>query len=294
MKRIALICAALLLIGSNIACCIMPRLPDININVPTVEVGEMRDEREEIPLGGAESATVEMFFGAGELEIESGATDQLLEGHFRYNIEQWEPKIDFQDGVLTIKQGDNEDWGISAGNARNAWELKFSPDIPLEMDLKVGAGEGRMDFTDLQLTTLELDLGAGDFSVRFDEPNQARLERFTLDAGASKLDVRGIGNAGPEQVVVQGGVGDITLDFTGDWARSAEVNVTAGIGSLTLRLPDDVGIEVEVDGMSNVTSDLRRSGDVYVNDAFGEAETELHIQIATGLGSVELIEVSND
>ncbi len=295
MRRIALILGALLLIGSNIACCIMPRLPEIEINVPTVQVGEMRDEREEIPLSGVESATVELFFGAGELEIAAGDPDLLLSGHFRYNIEQWEPRIDFQNGVLTIKQGDSDDWGISTGNAHNEWELGFSPDIPLDMDVKVGAGKGRMDLTGLQLTTLELDLGAGDFDVRFDEPNQARLERFALNTGASKLQVRGIGNAGPERITVQGGVGDISLDFTGDWVRSAEVDITAGIGALTLRLPDDVGVEIQVDGLANVeTSGLRRSGDVYVNDAFGKAEVELHIQIATGLGAVKLIQVSND
>jgi len=205
--------------------------------------------------------------------------------------------VTYEDDVLTIEQGGTEEeWGIPTGNVRNEWELEFSPEIPLEMDLKVGAGDGELDLTGLQLAGLDLDVGAGDFEVRFDEPNEADMSHLTLDAGASRLEVIGIGHAGPEQVNVQGGIGDMTLDLTGAWPGSADVKITAGVGSVTLRLPDDVGVRVETEGgLTNVdASGLRRKGDAYVNDAFGEADTELRIQITTGVGSIRLIEVSND
>ena len=59
--------------------------------------------------------------------------------------------------------------------------------------------------------------------------------------------------------------------------------------------PDDVGVQVEVEGgLSSISvSGLDRRGDVYVNDAFGEVETELLIQVTTGVGALSLIEVSN-
>jgi hypothetical protein len=300
MKQITIILAALLLLGSQIACCTitLPELPEIDINVPTIEVGDTQDEREAIPLGGAESATVEIRFGAGKLEVEAGASDQLLAGHFRYNVKRWAPEVTYEGSVLTVKQGgmEQEDWGIPTGNVRNEWKLEFSPEIPLEMDVEVGAGDGELDFSGLQLAELELDLGAGDFEVRFDEPNEAQMGLLTLDTGASKLEVVGIGHAGPERVRIQGGVGDITLDFTGAWPRSSDVQITAGVGAVTLRLPDDVGVRVETEGgLTNVNaSGLRRTGDAYVNDAFGQVATELRIQLTTGVGSIRLIEVSND
>ena len=299
MKQVMLILAGLALVGSQIACCqiTLPRVPDVEINVPTVEVGEMQDRQEAIPLGDTRSATVEILFGAGELALAAGASDQLLSGHFRYNVERWAPEIAFEDGTLTIEQGSTrQDWGFPTGNVHNEWDLEFSPQIPLTMDLEVGAGDGKLDFSGLQLEELGLKLGAGDFEVRFDEPNEAEMGQFTLDAGASKLEVTGIGYAGPQQMKVQGGVGDITLDFTGTWPRSSDVQVTAGVGSVTLRLPDDVGVRVETKGglTSVEVSGLQRSGDAYVNDVFGETETELRIHITTGIGSVRLIEVSND
>jgi hypothetical protein len=299
MKQVMLILAGLALVGSQIACCqiTLPRVPDVEINVPTVEVGEMQDRQEAIPLGDTRSATVEILFGAGELTLAAGTSDQLLSGHFRYNVERWAPEIAFEDGTLTIEQGSTrQDWGFPTGNVHNEWDLEFSPHIPLTMDLEVGAGDGELDFSGLQLEELGLKLGAGDYEVRFDEPNEAAMGQFTLDAGASKLEVTGIGYAGPQQMRVQGGVGDITLDFTGTWPRSSDVQVTAGVGSVTLRLPDDVGVRVETKGglTSVEVSGLQRSGDAYVNDVFGETETELRIHITTGIGSVRLIEVSND
>jgi hypothetical protein len=297
MRTILLIIAILALVGSSIACCTIPQIPEIEINVPTIEVGELRNQREEIPLPEAESARVDVLFGAGDLEVEAGVSDQLLSAQFRYNVEQWEPEVTYADGTLTIKQGDmKEDWGVPTGNTRNEWKLEFSPEIPLEMNFDIGAGNGELDLTGLQIADLDLDLGAGDFEVRFEEPNEAEMKALGLDAGASKVEIVGIGNAGPEEVVVNGGVGDLTLDLTGDWPNSADVKITAGIGSVTLRLPDDLGVRVETEGgLTNVESDdLRRSGDVYVNDAFGEAELELRIHVTTGIGTLRLVEVSND
>ena len=298
MRQVTITLALLLLLGSTLACNItVPAVPDIDIHVPTLEVGEMQDERQTIPLSEAASASVEVIFGAGELGIEAGVSDQLFSGHFRYNVERWAPEVAYENDVLTIEQGGLEkEGGIPTGLTHNEWKLEFSPKIPLEMDFKVGAGKGELDFTGLQLTALDLALGAGDFVVRFDEPNEAQMSHLTLDAGASKLEVIGIGHAGLEQMRVQGGVGDITLDFTGAWPRSAEVQVTAGVGMVTLRLPDDVGVRVETQGgLSNVeVSGLHQEDGAYVNDAFGETETEVHIQVTTGIGSLRLIQVSNE
>lgn len=299
MKRIVIVLAGLLLLGSQLACCefTLPQVPTIEINVPTIEVGEMLERQEEVPLEGAESAAVEIVFGAGELDVEAGAPDQLFSGEFRYNVADWEPEVTYEDGVLTVEQGSTDaEWGVPSGNTRNEWKLAFSPEIPLEMEIKIGAGEGDLDFTGLQLTGLDLGLGAGDFALLFDEPNAAEMDHLILDAGASRLEVFGLGYASPQEIRVQGGVGDIALDFAGPWSRSADVRITSGVGAVTLHLPDDVGVQVKVEGgLSSVeASGLNREGDAYVNDAFGEAEVELHIHVTTGVGSLRLLEISND
>lgn len=292
MSKIVIILTALVLMASTLACCCtFPTTINFN-DGPAVEVGELQEDEESIPLGETSSATVDILFGAGELEMRAGDTDDLFRGTFLYNVDEWEPRVSFNDSKLIVQQGyDEESWNWPGGEGiRNEWDLRFSPEAVLDMDIRAGAGQGELDLTNLQIEKLDIDLGAGDFTVSFYEPNVAKMSRFTLDVGAASLEINGIGNASPEEMVVQGGAGEITLDLTGDWARSADIEVTAGIGQLTLYLPDDVGVKVDVTGgLANIeTSGLRRSGDAYVNDAYDEAEIELTIDVTTGVGQVNL------
>jgi hypothetical protein len=292
MHKITVILIALAFMGSTLACCcIFPA----NINIdgrPAIEVGETREQEERVPLDEIKSANIDVLFAAGELEISAGDTDDLFLGTFLYNVSEWEPQISYTDGRLTIQQGNEEEsWGWPGGDGiRNEWDLRFSPEAVLDMDIKAGAGQGELDLTGLQIEKLDVDLGAGDFTINFDEPNTAEMSRFTLDTGAARLEINGIGNASPEEMVVQGGAGEITLDLTGDWTRSADIEVTAGVGRLVLRLPEDIGVRVDVEGgLANVeASGLSRSGGDYVNDAYDEAEIELDIVVTTGVGQVDL------
>lgn len=292
MKEHTIPLAALALLIATLACTITPQIPDINIGVPTIEVGDVREERRDVPLPGGESADVDVIFGAGRLDIEAGTSDRLLAGVFRYNVERWAPEITHEGDKLTVRQGGNrEGWGIPNGNVRNRWELEFSPQTALTMNVRAGAGDGELDFTGLKIAELDVDIGAGDFVLRFDEPNTVPMDHLTLDTGASKIEVLGVGNAGPEELRLQGGVGDIALDLTGGWTRSADITVRAGAGALRLTLPSDVGVEVETrGGLTNVEAyGLRQMGRTYTNDVFGETEVELQINITTGLGNVRLI-----
>ena len=74
------------------------------------------------------------------------------------------------------------------------------------------------------------------------------------------------------------------------------MNITAGVGAVTLRLPDDIGARVETEGgLTNVEADgFQHQDDVYVNDAFGKAKVELHIKVTTGIGNLRLTQVFND
>jgi hypothetical protein len=293
MRKTTILFAALALSIATLACTITPQIPDININVPTIEVGDVREERRSIPLPDVERTNVDVIFGAGRLDIEAGVSEKLLSGVFRYNVEQWSPEITHQGDELRIKQGGSEDrWGIPSGNVRNRWELEFSPEMALRMNVRAGAGDGELDFTGLKVSELDVDIGAGDFVLRFDEPNGVPMDHLTLDTGASRVEVVGIGNASPEQARLQGGVGDIALDLTGNWTRSADVIIRAGAGALRLTLPPDVGVEIETKGgLTNVEAyGLRQMGGTYTNDAFGETEVELHIDVTTGIGNVRLIE----
>jgi hypothetical protein len=194
LRRPAILLAGFTLLISTLACTISPQIPDIDIKVPTIEVGEVQEERQTIPLAGAESADVDVIFGAGRLQLEAGVSDRLLSGTFRYNVDRWAPQITQEGDTLTIHQGGDEDkWGIPSGNVRNRWELDFSPQVPLDVNIRAGAGKGELDFTDLMIPELDVDVGAGDFVLRFDASNPVPMDHLTLDAGLRRSRLLALG-----------------------------------------------------------------------------------------------------
>ena len=86
------------------------------------------------------------------------------------------------------------------------------------------------------------------------------------------------------------GTGKVTIDLTGDWQDDLDATIRGGVSSLTLSLPRDVGVLIEVDtGVGDVdTSGLTNDGDTYTNDAYGESDFTLRIDIDGGVGKINL------
>src|SRR5574342_1313049 len=76
-----------LLILSALACTIT--LPSVR-----TQVGELRQESVQVPLNDAAAADVEITFGAGELHLNPGTPEGLLEADFTYNVDELKPIID--------------------------------------------------------------------------------------------------------------------------------------------------------------------------------------------------------
>ncbi|HEY77373.1 MAG TPA: hypothetical protein G4O00_14545 [Thermoflexia bacterium] len=266
----------------------IPAIPSLP-SIPRVTPGPMERYEEDIPRDGATEARVRIRLGAGEIYLSAGEVDPLFHGIFRTNIASWAPEVTWSNGILRIEQGAQE--GIPDPGAKNEWDLSFSPEVALDVDAEIGAARGELNFTGLRLQRLFLEVGASDLRIRFDEPNPEPMSDLIIQTGASNLRVDSIGNAGPERVQVEGGVGNLILDLRGAWPQSAWVEIEAGVGALTLYLPEEIGVRVEVRGsLSNVSADegLHQSDGVYTNAAYGQTDRQLDITLSVGVGRVEL------
>jgi hypothetical protein len=155
----------------------------------------------------AEMVKAEIVLGAGDLEIRGGAA-QLMEGEFRYEFEPQKPEIRYEHssfrGVLQIKQT------TSALSGLNTWRIRLTDDVPLDLSVKLGAGENRLDLGSLSLRSLEVHMGVG----------------------TCRLDLRG---KPPRSFGVQihGGVGEATVYLPRDVGVTAEAQ--GGIGEIDVR-----------------------------------------------------------
>lgn len=254
----------------------------------------------EIDLKSEKSLTVRIEFGAGELYLSRSNSTKMLQadvsydpGHSDFVCEYDESK---EKGELYLGTDLEESEGLYLDDQEdeNWWDLKFTDKIPIDFRIDIGAAESELDFTGLKIKDLDLNIGAAKGVITFRKPNPETISRISIDAGASKLEMEGLSNANFKRMDFDGGVGDFTLDFSGQINHRAFVQIDMGLGHLTLLLPKDIGVRVESkDSILSALSITKGEfdeieEDVWVNDKYGETEGELNIEIEIGLGGVDI------
>lgn len=192
----------------------------------------------------AKSAKARLEMGAGELTI-NGGSPNLLDADFNYNASFDEPRVDYtvSNGVgeLDIKQNGNS---VHFGNSRNEWNLRFGKDVPLDLKVDMGAGQGNLHLRDVPLTGLELNIGAGQVDVDLTGDRKTDLNA-DIEGGVGQANIRLPKNVG---VVAHasGGIGSIdvrglkhdgdtyTNDALGKSKATIHLKVEGGIGQIVL------------------------------------------------------------
>jgi hypothetical protein len=89
---------------------------------------------------------------------------------------------------------------------------------------------------------------------------------------------------------LQMGAGKTTVDLTGDYAKSFDASIQGGVGEATVMLPSGVGVKAKAQGgLGKINAEgLKRVGDSYVNDAYGESDVTLNVDVQGGVGQINL------
>lgn len=206
--------------------------------------GPQQHESRSVDLDKSERVRVELKMPVGELDVRGGA-QKLLEAEFTYNVAAWKPEIRYRSaagtGDLTLEQHGPTS---SSGNAKNRWDLRFNDNVPLDLRVHFGAGEGRLNLGSLSLRSVNLEMGAGTLRVDLrGTPSKDYSVRIRGGVGEATVYLpREIGIS----ATASGGIGDISvtgLRKSGDryvndaYERAAvriHVDVQGGVGSIKL------------------------------------------------------------
>jgi len=208
----------------------------------------VRTESQTVPVGEARSARISLRMGAGEVRLEGGAAN-LMEAEFRFNRDSLRPRVDYRvfggRGELEVRPGRRTAF---FGNIRNEWDLRFGGGIPVELNLKLGAGESVLDCSRLDLERLTVDMGVGEMHLDLRGPRSKSID-VSIEGGIGSASVRLPGDVGV-RVRVDGGLGSISArglvkrdgayvnDAYGKSAVTIDLRVKAGIGSVDLEADD--------------------------------------------------------
>src|SRR5579863_1359392 len=169
--------------------------------------GPERTEARSIELDNSEEVLVDLKMGAGELRVRGGA-DKLMEGRFTYNRLRLRPQVSYNAGGFRGHLVVEEPSHVGTATSRYAWDLRLNNQKPLELDVKCGAGESRLDLGDLALRRVNVEMGVGEL----------------------KMDLRGVPKSDYE-VSVRGGVGEATIYLPSGVGIDADVK--GGIGGIS-------------------------------------------------------------
>jgi N-terminal domain of toast_rack, DUF2154 len=125
-----------------------------------------------------------------------------------------------------------------------------------------------------------------EWDIRFNDevPTDLHLE---MGAGESNLDLDSLTLT---EFDLQTGAGETTVDLTGDYGQDLEASIQGGVGEATVLLPSEVGVRAKAEsGIGEISAEgLRREGDSYVNDAYGDSDVALEVNVKGGVGEINL------
>jgi len=155
-----------------------------------------------------------------------------------------------------------------------------------------GAGSAELDLGGLSLSDAAIKAGAGEALIRFSAPNLVTCRELVLEVGAIDLRTQSLGAARCEHISVKGAAGKIVLDLTGQWLEGTTslVDIAAAAGSVTLRLPQAVGVEADLKGFLAAfdRSGLLRRGTSYYSANWDTATVKLRISRKAAVGDVQI------
>lgn len=155
----------------------------------------------------AELVKVHLKMGAGTLRVGSG-TEKLARADFEFNIPEWKPQVSYAAGTLRISQPEGSHKTI--GDTRYDWDIRLTREVPIEMNVNLGAGEAKLDLGSLALRKVDVEMGVGEV----------------------QMDLRGKPKS-DYSVRIRGGVGEATVRLPSDVGIYAEAR--GGIGDITVR-----------------------------------------------------------
>lgn len=163
---------------------------------------------ESAALEGAGRGAVTFKHGAGRLDVNAGASSNLLfEGTFGGGVDKRVSRRGDELNVELQARSDFAPW-MFGGNSLD-WQVRLNPDVPLAVKLDGGAADTHMDLAGVKLSNLEINTGASATDVTLPVPNGTL--HGSIKAGAASVKVH-MPPSIPARILGTMGLGALDID----------------------------------------------------------------------------------
>ncbi|WP_181884577.1 toast rack family protein [Neobacillus piezotolerans] len=218
-------------------------------------------------------------YAMGSIFGKGNEKDFLIE---KDKAESLEVEVNLGVGKLSVTGGSDE-W-LEGTVVENK---KFKPDISYHLSGKKGKAIVEQKKNGLWNFGFGKAENNWEIALNDEVPVDLRVNAGVSDAN---LDLRDIELSNLE---VDGGIGDIEINLGGKREKGFHTVLNLGVGKTTIILPKEVGIKLITDkgiGKVDMEGFTKKSGNVYVNQAFEDSDTVIVIDSNLGIGEVNFKE----
>ncbi len=243
-----------------------------------------------VPLSySRETTQVTLATLGGELRLRGGATE-LMQGVITRTVSVAQPSLSAQPGYVGLTQlSPSGGQAADLGQAVNRWDLQVNNSTPIQLSIQAGAQTTDLDFGGVYLRGLALSQAASTGKINFSKPNAEDMRRVTITTGASKLELLNLLNARFSSLLFEGAAGDYVFDFGGKAQRPAQAQLRVASGTVTVRVPNDVGTKLTASGVQpSLAGDWLPEAGSFLTPSWRKSEAlELTVVMQTGTLRVE-------
>lgn len=245
---------------------------------------------------GEQDLRVRVEFAVGSFQLEPEPRGALYRARLVYDAERFEPTVDYDPADRTLRieltGHDRRARLEELTNTKQRLHLSLGRAVPTSLELRFGATAADLDLGGLSLVDVSIHTGASRTTVRFSEPNAVPCRSLEFEAGAAEFTAEKLGNARCERLSFAGGAGEVVLDFGGAWGSQAilRASVKIGLGAVTLRLPRDLGVTVELNRLlvGFDRAGFVKRGSRYVSTNYERSAARLHLKVDAVIGDINV------
>lgn len=249
---------------------------------------------------GVQSLETEIEYGMGRLEVRPAAEGMLYDLKLRYDGNRFDPVREWSmrdaTGRLSLhlmgddRHFDLEDMDGSEDSGVGSLSFGVSRQVPTRLSVSVMAAEVDVQLGGAAIERLAYRTAASETVIDFAAPNTVRMDRLELSAGAADFRAKGLGNARFEKLEFNGAVGDVRLDFTGDWRESATGDIRMGLGALKLIFPRSLGVRIEKRGFLAAfdSAGFNQVDGGFQTANWASAPVRLTLAVRAGFGDIDV------
>ncbi len=238
---------------------------------------------------------VNIDIDAAEVKLTKSPTEQKARVSISFTEHDFRANAAFDEkrNRLEIIFSKKNWWDSSDHDGHAEVLIELPPRVEIDLDAEIKAGAIDIDLGGLAMIGFNLNTMAGEVLVDFSEPNSTVMDFLQINTKVGETELLRLGNARFKDAEINGGIGEMRVDFRGAMLANAAAHIDLDLGETHLHMPEEVGVKLSVSKflfLSNLElpNDFEKSGAYYLSRNYDQTEKELFVKVSPGMGELRI------